>query len=688
MSRLARCLLLALLPLAISAQADRRLRPEQAVVPPAAQEARVALVIGNGAYPEAPLQNPVNDARAMKVALESCKFQVTLLTDASKRAMEDAIRAFGEDIRGGAVGLFYFAGHGVQVQGENYLIPIGAKLAQEVDVRYQGVDVGEVLDRMDAAKNGLNILILDACRNNPFARSWHRGLGGQGLAQVKAPTGSLIAYATAPGSTAADGEGAHGLYTQALLRQMQEPGESLLELFQKVREQVLDDSHQAQVPWESNSTVGDFYFRPLVRNPTGPTEAQLEATYWQGIQDSRDVTDFETFLTKFPHGDFAELAKAKLANLKRASANVVVSNLAEPWKALVKDAFETDEEFAARIANLPWLPVGKAKVEKSNYDVRGERLLLPLEILKWAETYLRRRAMVMDLDRGRAKALVEVGDHQPLVAQFGVRKGQVVVTGLAVTTPLGSLVLDSAREVPPAHPRPGQVWHDPVSDLDFCWIPPGHFLMGSPPVEPGRMPNEGPQHEVTLAKGFWMGRTPVTQRQFQAVMGTNPSLYKNAGPDAPVEGIDIGPAFDFVRKLDERSEGGYYDTPSEAQWEYACRAGDQGSRYGALDAIAWYQGNSGNTTHPVAQKQPNGWGLYDMLGNVWEYCSDYHHDDYQGAPADGSDWLGGPGDGFMLRGGSFYSPEASIRFAARGWMPSSSPGIPRGGGFRVIYWAR
>jgi hypothetical protein len=270
------------------------------------------------------------------------------------------------------------------VQGVNYLVPVDARMGREDEVPYQAVEAGQVLDKMDAAKNRLNILILDACRNNPFARSW-RSAGDKGLAQVKAPTGSLIAYATAPGSTAADGTGAHGLYTEALLAELQQPGVELEKLFKKVREKVLEQSQGAQTPWEASSTVGDFYFRPLVTNPTGPTEAQVEATYWQGIQDSRVAADFEAFLAKFPHGNYAELAKAKLANLKRASENVVVSNLAEPWKALQRDKLETQAEYAARVASLGAVKVGMATVSVDNYDADRRLLVLPIRVDAWAE---------------------------------------------------------------------------------------------------------------------------------------------------------------------------------------------------------------------------------------------------------------------------------------------------------------
>jgi uncharacterized caspase-like protein len=238
------------------------IRPAPTPAPmPTGQESRVALVIGNGAYADMPLRNPVSDARAMGQALADCNFQVILLENAPKRAMDEAIRDFGGRIRNGAVGLFYYAGHGVQVKGENYLVPIGADLQQEDEVPYQAVNVGQVLDKMESAKNGLNIVILDACRNNPFTRSWHRGAGDRGLALVGAPSGTLIAYATSPGKEAADGNGEHGTYTGALLQELRQPGTPLLTVFQNVRRRVREASQGQQTPWESNSTLGEFTFR-------------------------------------------------------------------------------------------------------------------------------------------------------------------------------------------------------------------------------------------------------------------------------------------------------------------------------------------------------------------------------------------------------------------------------------------
>ena len=235
----------------------RTLRPQQAAASPA-QEARVALVIGNGAYQAAPLKNPVNDARAVSEALKKSGFTVTRLEDATRPQMREAIRAFGARIAEGGVGLFYFAGHGMQVKGRNYLVPVGADIAAEDEVAGEAVEVDAILAKMETARNRLNILILDACRNNPFGRSFRNSQ--QGLAQVDAPTGTFVAFATAPGRTAADGSGANGLYTEALLRQFHTPGLKLEEVFKRTRADVLRTSGQQQTPWENSSIVGDFYF--------------------------------------------------------------------------------------------------------------------------------------------------------------------------------------------------------------------------------------------------------------------------------------------------------------------------------------------------------------------------------------------------------------------------------------------
>jgi len=228
---------------------------------PAQAERRTALVIGNSAYKNAPLRNPVNDARAMAATLRSLGLEVIHLENASQAVMEDALNALGRQLAKGGVGLFYYAGHGVQSEGRNYLIPVQATLTRESDLAQQAVDASAVLERMEQANNDLNIVILDACRNNPFAKKLRSGKGGPGgLAAMQAPKGSLIAFATSPGSVASDGSGDNGVYTKHLLENLRTPGIQVEQMFKRVRTGVIEDTNNTQRPWETTSIQGDFVF--------------------------------------------------------------------------------------------------------------------------------------------------------------------------------------------------------------------------------------------------------------------------------------------------------------------------------------------------------------------------------------------------------------------------------------------
>lgn len=230
---------------------DSRAQQRGLSVQPSAAVRRTALVIGNATYEQGLLRNPVNDAREVGKTLTDLGFDVTLLLDQDLRQMEDAVRDFGRKIRSGGVGLFYFAGHGVQIEGVNYLAPIGAKVEKEQDVKFESLEIGKVTAEMEAAKNGLNIMILDACRNNPFARAFRSQ--NSGLAPINAPSGTYIAFATAPGYTASDGAGANGLYTEELLLNLRKPGLRLEDIFIQTRVAVKKKSNEKQIPWENGS---------------------------------------------------------------------------------------------------------------------------------------------------------------------------------------------------------------------------------------------------------------------------------------------------------------------------------------------------------------------------------------------------------------------------------------------------
>jgi formylglycine-generating enzyme required for sulfatase activity len=221
-------------------------------------EQRVALVVGNWKYASAPLINPKNDSADIAKALRQQGFEVIYKTNVNRKKFRMAIRDFGDRINKGGVGLFYYAGHGMQVKGHNYLIPVGADITREDEITDEAVEGDLVLRKMDSANNRMNILILDACRNNPYARSFRSG--GSGLARMDAPKGTLISYATSPGSVASDGTKGNSPYTWHLLQEMKKPGTTIEQMFKQVRLGVLKDTGEKQTPWEVSSLTGDFYF--------------------------------------------------------------------------------------------------------------------------------------------------------------------------------------------------------------------------------------------------------------------------------------------------------------------------------------------------------------------------------------------------------------------------------------------
>ena len=462
--------------------------------PAEAQQNRIALLIGNAAYADAPLKNPAKDARDMADVLRQLGFEVNVVTDADRRQIIDAIRAFGQRMTGSSVALFYYSGHGLQYRGQNYLMPLNAQIQSETDIEFEMVDVDRLLAEMDAAnRRGVNLVIFDACRVNPV-KSFLKGLP-DGLAQIAAPTGSLIAYASAPGTPSRDDlNGDNSVYTRRLLEALRAmPSEDIYKLLVWVRRQVMADTGERQVPWEASSLTGTF-----------------------------------AFAAQQPSGDC-------------------------------------------------WV-----------------------------------------------------------------------------------------------NETPGATCAEPTTGMEFVYVPGGCFNMGGEQSD-----IEKPVHEVCL-QGFWMGKYEVTQAQWEAVMGSNPSRF--TGADRPVEMVSWDNAQEFLKKLNaahpsplprgEQGEtplsggagGGWlFRLPSEAEWEYACRAGTQtaysfGDDPEQLRNYAWYSENSNDETHPVGQKMPNAFGLHDMHGNVWEWVADAWHDNYDGAPTDGSAWeANDDSDWRALRGGSYYN---------------------------------
>ena len=602
-----------------TAQQQTRQLVQGEVSPPNAGK-RIALVIGNGAYTNAPaLKNPPNDARDMAGALSKLGFDVEHGIDLNQKQMKFMIRQFGQKLKAGGQGVFYYAGHGVQSKGRNYLIPVDAVIESEADLEDAGVDVQLMLNYMDDAQNGLNIVILDACRNNPFGRSMRSAENG--LAKVDAPTGTLIAYSTKPGSVASDGLGGrNGLYTAELLKQIRVPGVSVTEMFMSVRAEVVKQTNGKQVPWDESSLIGAFSFNAAANNAGNTSKPStrledagvIEAEYWESIKNSTDAADYQEYLKEYPQGRYAQLARLKLRQMETA---------------------KNSQNNSSASMNAP------------------------------------------------------MGGNQP-----------------------SNPTTDGAK----AAPRVGTSVRNQMG-MEFVYVPAGSFMMGSSDAEVQAayrdvkhyLPNEAklewftsekPQHEVTIRVGLYMGRYEVTQAQWQTVMGSNPSYFKNCG-QCPVEQVSWSDAQEFIRRINTRSDDFQYRLPTEAEWEYACRAGTTTS-FAFGDSLSSKQANFygnepyGNAakgvyrkkTTPVGSFQSNAWGLYDMHGNVWEWCEDMWHENYNDAPSDGTAWVSNGDPSIrVLRGGDWISRGAGLRSVTR---HKNNPSNWETYGFRLVAVAR
>jgi len=527
----------------------------------AAAEPRYALVIGNGDYGSnfSKLTNPPNDAKLVSKALTDAGFKVTTVINANQKAMKKAVVEFGKALTAAgpeSVGLFYYAGHGVQVEGVNYLIPTGAAIQSQADVDIEAVNTDSVLQQMEFAGNRMNIIILDACRNNPLPAG--NRSAENGLARIDAPTGSFIAYSTAPGATAADGKGSNSPYSLALADAIEKQKVPLEQLFRDVRVNVMNATGQKQVPWDSSSLTGEFYFK----KPDGSAPAQQSAA----------------------------LAPAPAPAPQPAAQSEGTSKAPEPSVA------------------------------------------------------------------------------------------------------------------------PGKVFRDCPDCPELVSIPPGSFTMGMSPGDEADRPEEKPAHKVTI-KPFALMTKEVTRDQFAAFAKATGrdgggGCFKADGGEGkwddnadymkpgieqqgnhPVVCVSDHDAEEYAAWLSQKT-GKRYRLPSEAEWEYAARAGkktswpwgngeeDTGCKVvNAMDSSghkkypineAMKCDDNFAMTAPVGSFPPNNFGLYDMLGNVWEVVSDCWHATYKGAPADGSSWEEDSGCAkHPMRGGAWLENLWDTRYSAR-----------------------
>jgi hypothetical protein len=290
--------------------------------PSAAAEPRVALVVGAATYQHAArLAHSLDDARDMAAALKRLGFDVDLVLDPDRARLEAAVRRLGQKARGADAALFFYSGHALESQGVNWVLPVSADVREDRDLRFEALDLSAVLGQIEGSAR-VSLIFLDACRDDPFKQrlGTSRGANNRGLARADATlSGTYVAFATAPGVVAADGDGRHSPFTGSLLKYIETPALELRQLMSKVRRDVEEATNERQVPWDSSSLKSDFYFNPgnAGKVPDNP-QADLDAIFWESV-DKKKPADLNAYLARFPQGTFAELARNRLAELNAAA---------------------------------------------------------------------------------------------------------------------------------------------------------------------------------------------------------------------------------------------------------------------------------------------------------------------------------------------------------------------------------
>ena len=641
-----------------------------------AQGRRLALVVGNDAYrAQSALRNAVNDARAVASALGEVGFAVTRVENADRSRLTSALSSFAGSLRGDDVALFYFAGHGVQVDGVNYLMPTDYAGQTSAALRFDAVSASDVQEMLGPAR--VAMLVFDACRNNPY-----RGVrGGTGLAPMEA-RGTLVAYAAGAGEVAADSApgSSNGLFTSKFVEALRAPGLTATALFRQVRRDVYEASNSEQWPAVYDDLLSDFVFRPsasagvaasVAAPPSGVTASEeaslgLDRASRRRIQRGLAAAGFDPGPADGMFGPGTRTAIRRWQASRGAPSTgyldgASASALGAPAVSAASVGAGGPSAAVLQQENLFW------------QSIQGSRD--PADFEAYLELFA--NGTFSRLARNRLASLGGSTD---------------------APRPVGGV-------------RDGEPFRDCPSCPELVVIPAGEFRMGSPASEEGRRATEGPQRRVRVER-FALGRYEVTRGEyaaFAAATGRDGSRcrvldgggswewsdgasWRSPGfaqtDEHPAVCVSWDDARAYVRWLSGET-GQRYRLPSESEWEYAARAGTSTSRYwgegpsgqqcgnaNGADAAGkrrferWTRAVSCNDgrvfTAPVGTFAANRFGLFDMLGNAWEWVEDCWYDNYQGAPSDARAWTSGGDCGRrVLRGGSWSSVAEYLRPGAR-----------------------
>lgn len=575
---------------------------------------RLALVVGNSAYlGGSALKNPVNDANLIDTTLRNLGFTVIKRVNTTKSELERVIYEFSRKLKEYDVALFYYAGHGIQVDGKNYLIPIDAKLVDKTAVRFEAVAVNYVVNEFEYYQDNTNIVILDACRDNPF-RSWGRG-GSRGFKAIPPASGTIIAFATSEGATAADGTGENGLYTKHLVKQLDVP-QSIESVFKKTRIAVQNASNGKQSPQEWTKLTGDFYFKKTI-----------------------DATK---------------------TNIK------ITNNRSDETNTNIKKTYNINEISVIEETMLPGTIKLTCKLTGSLYidgQIKGN--------LNSGRVYT-----LQNLSPGAHH--LKINDWEQTVYVKSNQTHSIITTVNRFKD--GKDVLDSK------------------TGCSIIGIIGGSFSMGSYDGEN----NEKPVHTVTV-DNFMISKTEITNEQYCKFLNKQGNqtegrttwldlknsycqIEKKDGTYYPKSGYANYPVVDVTwygaNAYCKWAEG---RLPTEAEWEFAAKGGGIFKYSGSanIDEVAWFYGNSGRKIHPVGQKEQNDFGLYDMSGNEWEWCSDWYSKNYYHNSPEISPKGAPTGTRHVLRGGGWNSYAKDCRLSYRNSF--SSPDKDYNVGFRIVF---
>jgi len=614
---------------------------------PSAEAARKALVIGNAAYAVRPLANPVNDAADIAARLEGLGFAVTVAKDTTRRQMAAAILAFQRALTPGDEAVVFYPGHGMQVRGQNWLLPVDADPQSEAEVEYEAIGVDSLLRGIGEARPRTALVLLDACRDNPFEQRLRSG-GSRGLARVEeAASGTLVSYAAKPGTVAADGRGRNSPYTAAWLAALAEPGLTHHQILDRVHAAVMRETGDKQETWEEGRLAGTLVLNvaePAPAATPAPTAVAAapaplpafdpriaELRFWESVERGGKEADYRAYLTQYPQGQFAALAQARLADLKPVPAPAPAP-LSAPASVPASAAIER---------------LDKMMVARTTANVRAR-----------PATAAERVSMLEEGGLAAVTGKSPDGDWLRIDVAGG--------SGWVHASLLGDLPAVAAAQPPAAAPlparppgqtAPGTRFRDCADCPEMISIPPGEFMRGSP----------GEQSKVRIPAPLAVGVHEVTFVEWDACVVAGGCNDYRPGDEGwgrgtkPVINVRWDDAKAYVAWL-SRKTGQRYRLLSESEWEYAARAGTTtrfscGDDEACLQSVAWYNGNAGGRTRPVGGLRANAFGLHDVHGNVWEWVEDCGNGDYTKAPVDGAAWTARSCPHRVARGGDAVSSD-------------------------------